>query len=145
VVIAPVALTAFQLRALSLLLNTPIYWAGPRRGYRYQFSRGEAGYIWIRYVTRQAPAGATDRRFRVVGTYAFPCAVDEVRYVGHGRAAAGPRGSIYFRVLRSRPAFLRNRVYIAFRGVPEEIEVFDPHPAVAAKLASTGRIRRVGG
>jgi len=144
--VAPVVVSAPQLRSLSQLLYTPIYWIGPERGYRYQFSTGY-GRIWVRYLPRGASAEATDRRFRVVGTYRFPGAHDELRFAARGKVTAGPRGSIYLRMpAYNRPVLRRKNVLIAFRRARDnQIEVFDPHPTVAAKIASTGRIRRVGG
>jgi len=143
--IEPFGLTASQLRALSQVLGTPIYWAGPQKGYRYQFRRAGNGDVYVRYLPRGVPARATDGRFLIVATYPFSGAFDAVRKAAHGKAIAGPGGSIYFAVPTARPSLRGIRILIAFPGVNYQIAVYDPDPTVPATIASSGQVQPVTG
>jgi hypothetical protein len=57
----------------------------------------------------------------------------------NGKAVAGPGGSIHFREPDNRKSVL-----IAFPGINDEIEVYDPIPARALAIAESGKIKPVG-
>jgi hypothetical protein len=136
---APVLLAPSQLKAASRLLRHPIYWAGPRRGLHYEFTRTANGYVYVRYLPRGVHPGDTRTRFLIVATYPFPGAYSAVKKYANGKAVAGPNGSIYF----VRPNDRRS-VLVAFPKVDDEIEIYDPSPAVARSIAATGLVRPVG-
>ena len=130
-------MSSAQLKAEAQILRQPIYWAGPMKGFRYEFRRRiRGGDVYVRYLPRgeTLEAGAKDL---IVGTYPFTGAFDGLKRAAKGRAVAGPRGSIiYVRPGRARSAF------VAFPGVDYQIEVYAPNPAVAKEVA--GRVRPVG-
>ena len=134
----PVLLSPAQLRAQAALLGQPFYWAGPRKGYEYEFQRTSNGYVYVRYLRPGLLAG-TAGRFLTISTYPFVGAFKAVKTEGKGDAAAGPGGSIVY-VRAGDPT----SVLIAFRGVPYEIEVYDPRPPVSVTVARSGRVQPVG-
>jgi hypothetical protein len=135
---APVVLSLPQLKAASQLLRQPIYWAGPIKGREYEFTRARNGYLYVRYLPRGAKAGAAGSNFLVVATYPFAGAYDALKKSAKGKAVAGPNGSIYF----VRPGDPTS-VLVAFPNVDDQIEVYDPSPAVARAIAATGEVKPV--
>jgi len=137
--IGPVVESAAQLKAASRALKERIYWAGPLKGYRLEFTRTQpSGYAYVRYLPHGARVGSRGTRFLIVATYPFPGAYNAVEKYSKGKAVAGPNGSIYY----VRPGDPKS-VIVAFRGVNYQVEVYDPHPAVARTIAATGRVRPV--
>jgi hypothetical protein len=134
----PVVLAPTQLKAASKLLRQPIYWAGPMKGRHYEFTRTGAGYLYVRYLSHGVHAGAVGSNFLLIATYPFPGAYNAVKKYAKGKAVAGPNGSIYF----VRPNDRRS-VLVAFPKVADEIEIYDPSPAVARAIAATGLVRPV--
>ena len=134
----PVLLSPSQLRAQAALLGQPFYWAGPRKGYEYEFQRRSNGYVYVRYLRPGLLAGDAGS-YLTISTYPFVGAFKAVKAEGKGNAAAGPGVSIVY-VRRDDPT----SVLIAFRGVPYEIEVYDPRPPVSVTVARSGRVQPVG-
>ena len=134
----PVLLSPAQLRAEAALLGQPIYWAGPRKGYEYEFQRRSNGYAYVRYLQPGLLAGATGK-FLTIATYPFAKAFKGVEKASHGSATGGPgRSIVYVRPDNS------GSVLMAWPGVPYEIEVYAPRGAVSAATALSGRVRPVG-
>ena len=134
----PVLLSPAQLRAQAALLGQPFYWAGPRKGYEYEFHRTPNGYVYVRYLRPGLLAGDAGS-YLTISTYPFVGAFKAVKTEGKGNATAGPGGSIVY-VRAGDPT----SVLIAFRGVPYEIEVYDPRPPVSVTVARSGRVQPVG-
>lgn len=137
----PERATREDLVALAEEVGHDIYWAGPRRGYTYELSRTNDGNIFIRYLPPGVPVGAGSADFRAVGTYPQPDAFATVqearkrpgekvrRLPDGGYAVAGPE----------KP----QSVYFAYPGSKLLIEVYDPSPARAMRLATSGSIEPV--
>jgi FlaG/FlaF family flagellin (archaellin) len=136
--IGPVVKTAAELKSLSKLLRQPIYWAGPRKGLRYEFWYLQNGNVFVRYLPQRAHVGAPSAKFLIVGTYPVRRAYSKVKKAAHGKAVAGPNGSIYW----VRPNDPKS-VLVAFPRVNYEIEVYDPSPKVARSIAADGLVRPV--
>jgi len=141
--------TASELKKESVLLGTPIYWVGPRDGYRYELWRDKYGFIFVRYLPDGVPVRDPGADFLTVATYPFVraygtlCALQKAKTGGPqslDRALDGPPDGI---ALLSRAH--RRSVYVAFPGVDYEIEVYDRAPSEAAKLAVSGLVRPVTG
>ena len=92
----------------------------------------------MRYLSHGVKVGDPWPKFLIVATYPYRGAYAALKKYAHGKVAAGPHGSIYF----VDPGVPTN-VYVAFPKVNYEMEIFDPSPAVARKIASTGRIRPI--
>ncbi len=136
--IEPVELTAASLGAMSRTLGEPIYWAGPQKGYRYEFRRTTSGDSYVRYLPRGVKAGVAGAGYLTVATYPYPAALHALEAVAHGKSIRLPGGGIAV-VDSSHP----QSVHLAFPRVPFEIEVYDPRPAVSRAVAVSGRVRPV--
>ncbi len=135
---APTVLSAGELATESKLLHKPIYWAGPLKGDRLEYTHTANGYSFVRYLPHGAKAGITSTKFLVVATYPLARAYKSLQKYAHGKASAGPNGSIYF----ADPAHPKS-VYVAFPKVNFEIEVYDPSPKVARAIAASGEVQPV--
>jgi hypothetical protein len=135
------AVSAPELAALQARVRHPVYWAGPKRGFTYELTRTRGGQIYVRYLPGGVPIGANQPKYLTIGTYPLKNALASVRAIA--------------KRLRVAPMKLKGRgiavldtehptsVYLAFRGSDYEIEVYDPSPARALRLARSGKIRPV--
>ena len=114
----------------------PVYWAGKQSAGLYELTQG-SGRDWIRYLpagVKTAPAGVA---YRTIGTYAL---ADAFASTTTAAAAAdvtkvAVKGGVAF-YAKTRPT----NVYLAYRGVDYQIEVYDPDAAAARKLVASGKI-----
>jgi hypothetical protein len=134
----PVAVSAQGLRTLAATFEQPIYWAGPRPGYRYALRQASDGQFYVRYLPPGTGVDDSGRRQLIVATYPQANALAELRSEARregGFTLALPRGGIaYFRERRSR------NVLVAYPASRHQIEVFDPTPQRALRLVAAGRI-----
>src|SRR5829696_3887581 len=127
-----------QLQALAESHQTPVFWAGERPGMRYELSQTPSGRIYIRYLPRGVEAGDPQARYLTVGTYPVEDAIAATRRSGETKGAVvreleGGAVAVYN---ESAPT----SVFVAFRGIARQVEVFDPSPEVARGLVDSGRI-----
>jgi hypothetical protein len=134
----PVLVSPTQLKLESKLLRQPIYWAGPQKRHHYEFTRLTNGNVYVRYLPHGVQAGGSPGKCLIVATYHVAHAYKAIEKYAHGKAVAGPRGSIYV----VNPASPKS-VYIGFPNVNFEIEVYDPSPKVARAIAAEGLVRPV--
>jgi hypothetical protein len=133
----PKAVTVQQLRALQSSVGHPVYWTGPQSGMTYELTETSDGRIYIRYLPTGTKVG--DRRPRTtVGTYPLQNAVAAVKTIAKrtGERTFSIAGGGLAVVDGTHPT----SVYAAFPGSNHEIEVFDPSPARARQLVSSGRL-----
>jgi hypothetical protein len=135
------AVTPAALAALQHSVGHGVYWAGAMPGGTYELTQTGGGRIYVRYLPRGVPVGTT-RNFLTVGTYPLANAFSVTRRLAREASAmhvdAG-RGAVAFSS-RNAPT----SVYVAFRGSPVQIEVYDPVPARARALVTSGKIVPVG-
>ncbi len=121
---------------------TPVYWAGERAGTELELSQPSPDRTYVRYLTGGAEAGDRRPAFLTVSTYEQPEAVTALR-----RQAREPGGivgqapgnaTVYFN--QDTP----QSVYLAYPGVPVQIEVYDPNPRRALQLVNSGQIVAIG-
>ena len=128
--------SAADLKAAARSASFPVYWAGPKAGSAYELSQ-TSGRFYIRYLPAGTKAGANVSAL-TVGTYP----VDKAFSVVQGLAARS--GSVQVPVTGGAIAFYAKSsptsVYIAFPGANVEVEVFDPSPAGARQLVTSGKI-----
>ena len=136
--IGPILMTSAQLKAESRILETPIYWAGPLKGYRYEFTRTSKGFLYVRYLPRALRAGAPGANFLIVSTYPIVGAYHSLKKASHGRAIAGKHGSILL-----VNASYRKSVLMAWPGVDYQVEVYNPKPVISATIAESGQVEPV--
>jgi hypothetical protein len=133
---------ADSLRATVAAKATPVYWAGEQSGTELELSQPSKDRIYVRYLTGDAEAGDPRADFLTVGTYAQPNAVAALR-----RQGKQPGGAISFAPGNATVYFDRTNpqsVYLAYPGVPVEIEVYDPNFKSALQLVNSGQIVAVG-
>ena len=129
---------ADALRERSEAEESPIYWAGEQEGAELELSVPEEGRTYVRYLTGGAEAGDPQPNFLTVGTYAFPEPIPALEKLANkpgGVQRTAPGGGIVF-FNRDTP----NSVYLAYPNQEVQIEVYDPDPARAKELATTGAI-----
>ncbi len=134
--------TADSLRAAVAAQAMPVYWAGERQDTELELSHEGGDRTYVRYLTGGADAGDRRPNFLTVGTYAQANPVAALRQQG-GKAGAelsrAPgNATVYFN--RAHPG----SVYLAYPGIPVEIEVYDPNFKRALQLVNSGQIVAVG-
>jgi hypothetical protein len=134
-----VATSPAKLKKLASQRGRAIYWAGTRSNTTYELTRTPDGRIYVRYLPAGVKVGVA-QPYLTVATYPLSKAFAATR-----TAAAKPGtvkvpidGGIAF-YSKARPT----NVYVAFRGVNEQIEVFDPAALRVRALVTSDRIRPV--
>jgi hypothetical protein len=131
-----------QLRALSDQTGHPVYWAGRLENHTYELTRPTDGNVYVRYLPPGVPIGDRRPDYTTVGTYPRPHALTGLRRVSRLPEAASfavADGGIAV-YSRDRPS----SVYLAFPGEDVQVEVYDPAPRKARRLARSGRVQPIG-
>ena len=135
------AATISDLRGVQTSTGHPVFWAGRKRGYTYELSRTADGNIYVRYLPPGVPVGAAGSDFLSVGTYPQKDAFKAIQAAkkqegeivkplpGGGFAVASP----------NRP----QSVYFAYPDSQVLVEVYDPSPARAMRLVTSGDVAPV--
>ena len=128
------------LQTLVDALRRPIYWVGPKRGYRYELTQASDGRIYVRYLPPGVKVGSREP-FLTIGTYAIPNALAVTKQVAREsnsvRLAIGHGGLAFY----SRRA--PTSVYLAYPSSNYQVEVYDPSAAVAHRLVTSGQVAAV--
>jgi hypothetical protein len=131
-----------QLQALPGKTGHDVFWAGAKTGYTYELTQTSKGNIYIRYLPSGVAVGDPKPNYLTVGTYPRAGAYgilkkvaknpgSEVRQVGGGGIAV-------------RSSTKPTSVFVAYPGEDLEIEVYDPSPSRALRLAVSGKVSPVG-
>jgi hypothetical protein len=140
---APATAASIQrLNGFASSVGHPIYWAGSQPSYTYELSRTKDGRVYIRYLPHGVKLGTPNPNYLTIGTYpqrnAFATLRATAKTQGSGTIHL-PGGGLAFQY-RTRPT----SVYLAYPGSDYQIEVFDPSPARALQLVTSGQINPVG-
>ena len=135
--IGPVALSAKGLRTLTSSVDQPVYWAGPKAGYLYELTRTSTGTVFIRYLPPGVKAGAKQRKYLIIATYPFVNPVKALKNLA-GTHLVIPGGGVAM-VDRVHP----QSVHLAYPGVDDQVEIYDPSPARSLRIARSGEVRPV--
>jgi hypothetical protein len=130
-----VALTETELRAAVKTSGGSIYWADSEPGALYAFNHIATGQDFVRYLPNGTGLADTKQNYRVIGTYQDAKAFKTMQTAGKlatGVSITNPDGSLVY-YAKATPT----HVYLAFKGLAFQIEIFDPTPGVALKLATT--------
>jgi hypothetical protein len=134
---------AGQLPALASAQGHEVYWAGPKGGVRYEWTRISNGRIYVRYLSGNAKLGESKRAFLTVATYPFPNALSRLKSLAAKNRSAQTKqladGSFAYYDATAVPS----SAYVAFPGSNFEVEVFDLTPGKAYALARTGQIEEI--
>lgn len=129
------ALSESELVAAVKSLGYSVFWLGSAAGNKYAFNSLAKDQNFIRYLPGGNGVADTAEKYRIIGTYADPNAYQTMQQAAAsntGISTVNPDGSIVF-YSKATPL----HVYLAFKDLPYQIEIFDPVPGVALKLAKT--------
>lgn len=130
-----VALTESELSSAVKTAGGSVYWIGPSAGAKYTFNRVSEDQNFIRYLPGGTGLADTAENYRIIATYTDPTAYETMQKASEsesGVSAINPDGSIVY-YLKASPL----HVYLAFKNLGYQIEIFDPTPGEALKLAKT--------
>jgi hypothetical protein len=128
--------SAAQLRELRRVLEHDVYWLGPRRSYSYELTETADKSVYVRYLPPGVLPG-DPRAFTVVATYRDRRPLRRLRMLARNRGRiTSVRGGGRAVISRAKPT----SVYLSYPGTDLVIEVFDPSPARARRLAISGRV-----
>jgi hypothetical protein len=116
-------------------LKQPVYWAGPRGGDIYELTRTTTGNVYVRYLPPGVAVGKPGANFLIVATYPFPNALSRLKAIANGKGTTLSNGAFAL-----PDATYPKSVHMAFPGASYQIEVYDPSPAVARRVALSGAI-----
>jgi hypothetical protein len=135
------AVSVGALKAFSVSLGHPLYWAGPQAGVVYEFTEAADGRVYLRYLTGGVKIGTPRPNFLTIGTYLVPDAAAAVRRATHqhGAVTLALRGGAIGFYNRARPT----SVYFAYPGSRVQVETYDPSAAVARALVLSGAVQPV--
>jgi len=136
--IAPVGLSAKGLRTLSATVSQPIYWAGPKPGYLYELTRTSNGSVFIRYLPPGAKVGSKQAIYLIIATYPFRGALQALKGLPSRPKLTIPGGGLA--VIDHKDP---KSVHLAYPGINDQVEVYDPSPARALAVAKSGTVRPV--
>jgi hypothetical protein len=131
-----------QLRGLPDRTGHAVYWAGPLEGHTYELTRPTDGNVYVRYLPRGVPAGDRRPDYTTIGTYPQPGALKDLR-----RLARQPEAETFRLADGGIAVYGRDRpssIYLAFPGQDVQVEVYDPSPSKARRIARSGRVQPVG-
>jgi hypothetical protein len=129
-----------DLKAAAASLGHPVYWAGPKPGYTYELSHSSTGRTYVRYLPMGVEVGSKDP-YLTVATYPFPNALKALQQSTKGTQADTielPGGGLAV-VDASSPT----SIHLAYPDADVQVEVFDPSPAQARQVATSGEIAAV--
>jgi hypothetical protein len=135
---APTIVSADELKEIAEDAERPIYWAGERPGTRLEYERTEDGLIYIRYLTGEAEAGDPSTSFLTIGTYRVGDAAKGLEKVERRPNTVRhdlPSGGLVV-VNTEQPT----SAYVAYPDAEEQVEVYDPDPKQAIRVATSGEV-----
>jgi hypothetical protein len=139
---APALVSEDDLRAIADELDQPIYWAGRIDGTQLELTRTDDDHTYVRYLSEDAEAGTPDPGFLTVGTYRFEDAERALEEVAEREGAMVVEGDAGRAVVTSEET--PTSAYFSSPDGRFQVEVYDPDPARAIELASSGRVRPIG-
>lgn len=129
------ALTESELISAVKTAGVSVYWLGSTAGAKYAFNNIAEDQNFIRYLPGGNGVADTAQKYRIIGTYKDVAAYETMQKAAEsstGVSVTNPDGSIVY-YAKATPL----HVYLAFKDLPYQIEIFDPKPGVALKLATT--------
>jgi len=130
-----IALIELELRAEIRKTSGLTFWAGPMLRGKYTITNTEVGINLVRYLPKGLGLADPVFTYRVIATYKLDNAYNLLVAAGESESAViiiNQDGTVVY-YEKARP----KNVFMAFKGVDYQVEIFDPTPGVALKLAST--------
>jgi hypothetical protein len=132
-----------ELREAAAASSLPIYWAGERPGTELELSETGEVRAYVRYLTGGTAAGDPKSAYLTIGAYKLPNALAALQANARRTDTAlrkTPRGAQMW-VDPNSPT----SVYLARPGEGFQVEVYDPDPKTALRVALSGDVRPVAG
>jgi hypothetical protein len=136
------AASAAELQALPGKVGHDVFWAGRKSGFTYELTQTNKGNIFIRYLPAGVEVNDARPNFLTVGTYPRAHAYATVKKVSKNPGSESHQlvgGGIAVRS-NVKP----NSVFVAYPGKNFEIEIYDPSPSKALRLAVSGKVKPLG-
>jgi hypothetical protein len=130
------------LASLAASVGHPVYWAGPKNGYRYELTHTSDGRIYIRYLPVGVAVGTSAPNYLTVGTYPVKDALATVRAIG--AKTGGSLLNLGAGAVAAADPDHPLSIYIAYPGSSYEVEVYGPSPGQARRLVTTRAIVAAG-
>jgi hypothetical protein len=139
--IGATAVSPDRLRALSVEVGHPIYWAGPATNTTYELTRTASGRIFVRYLPQGIPVGISNASFTIVGTYPVANAYKVLHQLAKkaGETSFSVRSGGFAVYAESSST----NIYLAYPNQSLQIEVYDPSPKRARSLITSGQVAPV--
>ena len=130
-----VALSEGELKDVVKKLGEDVYWAGPMRGAKYTINAQNVGAIYVRYLPNGKGISDTAPKYRVIATYKEANGYEATLAAGNQAngvsvTRADKTGVIYYN--KNAPT----NVYLAFKALPYQIEIFDTSAEVSLNMAN---------
>jgi len=129
------ALTEDEFKSEVRKVGGSIYWTGPLSGANYTLNHLAPGQDFVRYLPNGQGLEDSSLNYRVIATYKVANAYDSIVGAFNPKIAVGmirPNGTVVYYV-KAKPL----NVFMAFKGLDYQIEIFDPTPGASLKLATT--------
>lgn len=118
----------------------PIYWAGEIDGTKIELTRTTDANVYVRYLSEDAEVGEGDP-FLTVSTYPFDEAYGALEVVSNRPGSSSER--LEDGALAVRNGEEATSVYLAYPDEDVQVEVYDPDPARAFEVATSGDIQPI--
>ena len=139
---AAAAVSPDELESLAASVGHPVFWLGPKRGNTYELTQTANGKIYVRYLPQGVDVGA-DKPYLTVATYPFPGAYPAIQKQAAREGRRDRAGSRTAASPCSTSGYPQS-VHVAYPGVNYQVEVYDPTPARAMQLVSSGQLAHLG-
>ena len=136
------AVTPAELKTFAKSFVHAVYWVGVRDATTYELSETAGGNVFVRYLPSGATIG-TAKPYLTVGTYVVPnaFATTESQSRAPGAVALNVhKGTAVAFYQGSTPT----NTYLAYPDEDVQIEVYDPSPARARALVTSGSVKPIG-
>lgn len=137
----PVEASEADLAALSETVGHPIYWIGEQEGTKVELTRLSDDQVYLRYLDEGAAIGDPRPDFLSVGTYPVGNAYEKLEAVAQLEGTAAEMLDEGALAVQSDEA--PESVYVAYPDRDLQIEVYDPNPRQAFRIATSGAVQPV--
>lgn len=130
-----VALSESQLKQVVKEINQKVYWAGPMSGAKYTINAQNFNSIYVRYLANGKGISDQTPKYRVIATYKEANAYNSTLSAGNqadGLSFTKPDGRVVYYNKQ-----VPTNVYVAFKSLPYQIEIFDPDAKKSLELANS--------
>ena len=134
-----VALDESELKSVVTQLKRTVYWTGPQNGAKYTINALTDGQTYIRYLPDGKGVSDTAPNYRTVGTYESKDAYTATL------AAGNEANGVSFTTADGRVIHYNkssgDNVYVAYKALNFQIEIFDPKPGYSLKIANNNELK----